>query len=121
MEQGLIPGPHLQVATSPLSPSQGTQNRASPSGHHQPTSTDPNLPRGIADVVREAVLAGADVIKFFNTGFGRETQNGTTRSYTPEETKALVDEAHIHGKTVACHGCGRSWATHCDRSWRRLH
>ena len=106
MEQGLIPGPHLQVATSPLSPSQGTQNRASPSGHHQPTSTDPNLPRGIADVVREAVLAGADVIKFFNTGFGRETQNGTTRSYTPEETKALVDEAHIHGKTVACHALG---------------
>ena len=113
VEQGLFPGPRLQVATSPLSPTQGTQDRSSPSGHHQPTSPDPNLPRGIADgvadvraMVREVVRAGADFIKFFNTGFGRETQSGTTRSYTPEETQALVDEAHAHGKKVACHAIG---------------
>ena len=113
VEQGLIPGPHLQVATSPLSPTQGTQDRSSPSGQHQPTSPDQNLPRGIADgaddvraMVREVVRAGADVIKFFNTGFGRETQSGTTRSYTMKETEALVDEAHRHGKKVACHALG---------------
>ncbi len=113
VEQGLVPGPRLQVATSPLSPTQGTQDRSSPSGHHQPTSPDPNLPRGIADgpqevraMVREVIRAGADVIKFFNTGFGRATQNGTTRSYNAEEVQALVDEAHIHGKTVACHALG---------------
>ncbi|MCI0848519.1 MAG: amidohydrolase family protein [Chloroflexi bacterium] len=113
VEQGVIPGPRLQLATSPLSPTQGTQDRSSPSGHHQPPPLDPNLPRGIADgpddvraMVREVVRAGADVIKFFNTGFGRETQSGTTRSYTQEETQALVDEAHIHGKTVACHALG---------------
>ena len=108
VDQGIVPGPRLQIATSPLSPTQGTQDRSSPSGHHQPTSSDPNLPKGIADgpnevraMVREVVRVGADFIKFFNTGFGRETQNGTTRSYTPEETLALVDEAHTHGKTVA--------------------
>ena len=113
VEQGLIPGPRLQVATNLLSPTQGTQDRSSPSGHHQPTSPDPNLPRGIADgaddvraMVREVVRAGADFIKFFNTGFGRNTQSGTTRSYTPEEIKALVDEAHGHGKKVACHAIG---------------
>ena len=113
MEQGLITGPRLQLATSPLSPTQGTQDRSSPSGHHQPTSPDPNLPRGIADgpdavraMVREVVRAGADVIKFFNTGFGRATQSGSTRSYDPDEVRALVDEAHIHGKTVACHAIG---------------
>jgi len=113
VEQGLVPGPRLQIATSPLSPTQGTQDRSSGSGHHQPPSYSPNLPRGIADgpeevraMVREVVRAGADFIKFFNTGFGRETQNGTTRSYTAEETRALVDEAHIHGKTVACHALG---------------
>ena len=113
VEQGLIPGPRLQVATSPLSPTQGTQDRSSPSGHHQPAPAGPGLPRGIADgvddvraMVREVVRAGADVIKFFNTGFGRETQSGTTRSYTPDETRALVDEAHVHGKKVACHAIG---------------
>ena len=113
VEQGLIPGPRLQLATTPLSPTQGTQDRSSPSGHHQPTSPDPNLPRGIADgvdevraMVREVVRAGADVIKFFNTGFGRETQSGAIRSYTAEETKALVDEAHAQGKKVACHALG---------------
>ncbi len=56
-------------------------------------------------MVREVVRAGADFIKFFNTGFGRETQSGTTRSYAPDETKALTDEAHIHGKKV-CHAIG---------------
>ena len=113
VDQGIVPGPRLQIATSPLSPTQGTQDRSSPSGHHQPTSSDPNLPKGIADgpnevraMVREVVRVGADFIKFFNTGFGRETQNGTTRSYTAEETQALVDEAHIHGKAVACHALG---------------
>ena len=113
VDQGLMPGPRLRLATSPLSPTQGTQDRSSPSGHHQPASPDPNLPRGIADgpedvraMVREVVRAGADVIKFFNTGFGRETQSGTTRSYTLEETQALVDEAHRHGKMVACHALG---------------
>ncbi len=113
VEQGLVPGPRLQIATSPLSPTQGTQDRSSGSGHHQPPAYTPNLPRGIADgpeevraMVREVVRAGADFIKFFNTGFGRETQNGTTRSYTAEETRALVDEAHINGKTVACHALG---------------
>ena len=57
-------------------------------------------------MVREVVRAGADVIKFFQTGFGRETQGGTTRSYNREETEALVDEAHSHGKPVACHALG---------------
>ena len=57
-------------------------------------------------MVREVVRAGADVIKFFNTGFGRATQSGSTRSYDPDEVRALVDEAHIHGKTVACHAIG---------------
>jgi imidazolonepropionase-like amidohydrolase len=115
VEQGLMPGPRLQIATSPLSPTQGTQDRSSPSGHHQPPSPDPNLPKGLADgpdevraMVREVIRAGADFIKFFNTGFGRETQDGKTRSYTGEETLALVNEAHIHGKKVACHALGGS-------------
>ena len=113
VDQDLVSGPRLQIATSPLSPTQGTQDRSSGSGHHQPTSPDPNLPRGIADgpdevraMVRQVIRAGADVIKFFNTGFGRQTQSGTTRSYNAGETQALVDEAHIHGKTVACHALG---------------
>jgi len=113
VEQGLVPGPRLQIATSPLSPTQGTQDRSSGSGHHQPPAYSPNLPRGIADgpeevraMVREVVRTGADFIKFFNTGFGRETQDGKTRSYTAEETRALVDEAHVNGKTVACHALG---------------
>lgn len=113
VEQGLIAGPRLQVATSPISPTHGTQDRSSPSGHHQPASPDPNLPRGIADgvdevraAVREVVRVGADLVKFFNTGFGRPTQGDSVRSYTDEETRALVDEAHSLGKRVACHAIG---------------
>lgn len=57
-------------------------------------------------MVREVVRSGVDLIKFFNTGFGRESQSGSVRSYTAKETRALIDEAHIHGKIVACHALG---------------
>ena len=113
VEEGLIAGPRMLVATSPLSPSHGNAERTSESGHWPSTPRDPLLPSGIADgpdqvraKVREMVRVGADLIKVFQTGWGRATHGSKDIAYTREELDALVSEAHIHGKKVASHAVG---------------
>ena len=113
VEQGLIAGPRLLVATSPLSPTHGMADRSSPSGHHQPPSSDPNLPLGIADgvdqvrdKVREVVGVRADLVKVFQTGWGRPHHGSKDVAFNRDELRALVSEAHIHGKKVASHAIG---------------
>ncbi len=115
VEEGLIAGPRLLLATSPLFPTHGGPgNRwSSPSGHHQPTPPDPLLPVGLADgpdqvraKVREVIRVGADFIKVFQTGFGRSGHGSKDVGYGREELDALVTESHIHGRKVACHALG---------------
>ena len=113
VEEGLIPGPRVLVATSPISPSHGLAERTSESGHWQPASRDPLLPSGFADgpdpvrgKVREMVRVGADFIKVFQTGWGKSTHGSKDIAYTREELDALVSESHIHGKKVASHAVG---------------
>ena len=113
VEEGLIAGPRLLVATSPMSPTHGISDRSSGSGHHQPPSPDPLLPVGIADgpdqvraTVRELVRVGADLVKVFQTGFGRPYHGSMDVAYGRDELDALVSEARIHGKKVASHAIG---------------
>ena len=109
VEEGLIDGPRLLVATTPLSPTHGMSDRSSPSGHHQPPSPDPNLPVGIADgvdQVREVLRVGADFVKVFQTGWGRPHHGSLDVAFNRDELAALVNEAHTHGKRVASHAVG---------------
>ena len=113
VEQGLIAGPRLLVATTPLSPTHGMADRSSPSGHHQPPSPDPNLPVGIADgvdqvraKVREVVRVGADLVKVFQTGWARPHHGSLDVAFNRDELAALVSESHIHGRKVASHALG---------------
>lgn len=57
--------------------------------------------------VRTNVKYGVDLIKFCATGgvFSKGTKVGQ-RQYTLEEMKAIVDEAHTHGRKVAAHAHG---------------
>ena len=115
VEQGLIPGPRLVLATSPISPTGGLADVASPSGHHQPFYPDPNLPSGVVDgadqvraVVREVVRVGADVVKFATTG-GASSRPGHGPwdvEFGSDEVEALVTEAHALGKRTMCHALG---------------
>ena len=115
VEEGLVQGPRLLVATSPISPTGGLADRRSPSGHCQPASPDPNLPVGIADgvdqvrtAVREVVRVGADVIKFATTG-GASSWPGhgpNDVEFGWDEVTALVNEAHALGKRAMCHALG---------------
>ena len=113
VEEGLITGPRLLVAAGPLGPTHSVQDRPTFSGHRRYEMPDPNIPYGVADgeaeiraVVRENARVGADLIKVFQTGFGRATHLGTDACYELKELKALVAESHAQGKLVACHAVG---------------
>ena len=113
VEQGLIEGPRLLVAAGPLGPTHSVQDRPTFSGHRRYSMPDPNIPYGVADgdaeiraAVRENARVGADLIKVFQTGFGRATHLGTDACYDLAELNTLVAESHAQGKLVACHAVG---------------
>ncbi len=113
VDEGLITGPRLLVAAGPLGPTHSVQDRPTFSGHRRYEMPDPSIPYGVADgeaeiraAVRENALVGADLIKVFQTGFGRATHLGTDACYELEELKTLVAESHAQGRQVACHAVG---------------
>ena len=113
VEERLISGPRLLVAAGPLGPTHSVQDRPTFSGHRRYSMPDPNIPYGVADgdaeiraVVRENARVGADLIKVFQTGFGRATHLGTDACYELGELKTLVSESHAQGRRVACHAVG---------------
>lgn len=115
VDEGLIPGPRLQLAVNIISPTGGIGDRVSPSGHDCCTVLDPTLPSGVANgiaevqqVVRAMVRAGADVIKCATTG-GASSRAGhgpKDIAFNKDEMRALVDEAHALGRRVMCHALG---------------
>ena len=115
VEEGLVPGPRLQVTLTPITPPGGLGEHRSPSGHHPPGPPDPSLPDGVANgadgmraKVREMVRAGADAIKTATTGgaSSRPDFGPSDSLMSREEMDALVDEAHRHGRRVMCHALG---------------
>ena len=115
VDEGLIPGPRLQVALSIITPTGGIGDQVSPSGYRHPAPPDPNLPSGVADgpdnmraKVREMARTGADVIKFATTG-GASSRPGfgpKDMIITRDEIDAIVQEAHSLGKLAMCHALG---------------
>ena len=112
INEGLIEGPRLLVATFAL---------GSTGGHSDMTGFNPNIDTkgnkdftGVADGVdeirkrvRNNVKWGADVIKFCATaGVLSEEESVGAPQYSLEEMKTLVDEAHMWGKKVAAHAHG---------------
>ena len=115
VEEGLVPGPRLQVVLNIITPTGGIGDHASPSGYRRPAPPDPTLPDGVANGpgamrarVREMVMAGADAIKTATTG-GASSRPGLgprDMHMGTDELAALVDEAHTLGKKVMCHALG---------------
>ena len=124
VEEGLIPGPRLQVALAVVTPTGGLGDHRSPSGHENPAHQDPNLPSGVANgpegiraKVRELVRAGTDYIRFATTGAASSSAGLGPKdtNITREEIEALVDEAHSLGRRVMCD----AWAVpDCGPPWR---
>lgn len=97
IDEGLIPGPALTIATRALKPSNG----------HGASPVAADGPDAVRRVCRENFKAGADWIKLFVTGgiSSRDTDLDYC-GYSREEIRAAVEEATRVGKGVAVHAHG---------------
>lgn len=100
--RGLIPGPRMQVSTTGLSTT----------GTPTPLVTACDGADGCRRAVREAVGRGANWIKVFGDRGVRLVEDvfDDQPTFTLEELRAVVDEAHRQGRRVAAHASGRASA-----------
>lgn len=108
INNGLIPGPRMQVATRSLV---GTTccfiiEGYSPQVTVPSAAQEVDSPDAARTVVRDQIKHGADVIKIFATRRWFITEKGELKSVPTlslPEMKAIVDEAHSQFLKVACH------------------
>jgi len=110
INNGAIPGPRMQVATRALDVT----------GAYPLLGYAPNVPvpHGVQVVdgpeqarkaVREQIMYGADWVKVYSDRSYRVTDNGVLDdipTFTLDEMKAIVDEAHRERHKVASHAMG---------------
>jgi imidazolonepropionase-like amidohydrolase len=112
IDDGLFPGPRMQISIVMISQTGGHGDGWWPSGHETflfPVT--PGAPSGLADgrdemrrKTRELIRAGADVLKVATSGgvlsFGDEPRHA---QFSPDELAVLVTEAHAAGRAVMAH------------------
>jgi imidazolonepropionase-like amidohydrolase len=107
INQGLIPGPRLKVATRGISTTGGYGLEG-----YSPEVTVPvgvqtiDSPSEARKAVREQFNYGADLIKIYGTdrySFLPDGKEVSVADFSLEEVQAIVDEAHLKGLKVACH------------------
>jgi imidazolonepropionase-like amidohydrolase len=106
IENGLIPGPRVQISITGLSITSGHGDSWMPSGADMGKGTSyPGMPDAICDGVdevrkktREVLRAGAEVIKICSTGgVLSPTDRPEFTQFSPEELAAIVQEGAYHG------------------------
>ncbi len=113
IDQGIIDGPRMLIAVTPISATGGHGDSRYPSGLDLGfRSTYPGLADGEVECrkrTREMLRAGADVIKIHATGgVWSPRDQPDDEGLTIAEIAAVVDEANRHrGKRVAAHAQGR--------------
>ncbi len=107
INQGLIPGPRLKVATRGISSTGGYELEG-----YAPQVTVPSGvelvdgPYEARKAVREQFNYGADLIKIYGNDRYRFLPDGkivSVATFSFEEIQAIVDEARLKGIKVACH------------------
>ena len=116
VEQGLIPGPRMQISITALSITGGHGDGMMPNGtemHFFPPypGMPSNICDGVADVrkkVREVLRAGADIIKICSTGgVLSPTDHPEFTQFSMAELEAIVEEAAFRkGIKVMSHAQG---------------
>jgi imidazolonepropionase-like amidohydrolase len=110
INNGEVPGPHMQVATRAMTPTGMypllgySWELKVPTGVQYVDGVE-----GARKAVREQAMYGADWIKYYSDRRYHFETDGVLHSmvnFTDEEAKAIVDEAHRIGKKVAAHAIG---------------
>jgi imidazolonepropionase-like amidohydrolase len=105
VDEGMIPGPRLLVVTKAIVAT--ASYGPGPRGYAE----NVNLPKGaqeatgipeVVKAVREQAGMGADWIKVY-ADYGRGPENKQVPTFSVEELRALVQEAHSAGRPVAAH------------------
>lgn len=109
--KGWIPGPRMYVSGPAITMTGGHgawANWLSPQLELRPNpGSIADGPDEVRKAVREHIKLGVNVIKVMATGgFGTSGSIPGASSYTVDELKAVVDEAHKHGIRVAAHAHG---------------
>jgi imidazolonepropionase-like amidohydrolase len=106
VEQGVLPGPRMQISVSMLSMTGGHNDPWLPSGAVGIWGTEyPGMPSGVCDgvdgvirKVREMIRAGADVIKIASSGgFLSPGDDPQEANFSQEEVDAIVRTAADQG------------------------
>ena len=108
INDGDIVGPRMFVAGRSIGVTGGhCDNNLLPAQYKAKSGGVADGPWAVREKVRENIKYGADVIKFCATGgvLSKGTKVGA-QQYSLEEMKALIDEAHMRGLTVAAHAHG---------------
>jgi imidazolonepropionase-like amidohydrolase len=101
IEQGIVPGPRLLIATRALVAT----------GSYGPKTTDADAPllgaeeadgANLVTAVRHQIGAGADVVKFY-ADYRWRPGEPSRPTFTMEEMRAGVEVAHAAGRIVAAH------------------
>ncbi len=116
INEGLIPGPHMQVSGPPLGITGGhMDNNLLPHSYHDVGEGVADGVAGVQHQVRENIKYGADLIKIGATGGVLSKGDDPQASqYTLEEMQAIVADAHRLGRKVAAHAHGAQgilWAS----------
>ncbi|MGW1616312.1 amidohydrolase family protein [Streptomyces sp. NPDC002285] len=104
ISRGGTPGPRIVSAGTPATP---------PGGHCHFLGGEVSGVDQVRDLVQRNLAAGAGVIKAMVTGGGltKDGPKSWQSQFTPEELRALVDEAHKAGVPVAAHAHGTDGIT----------
>ena len=108
IDAGEIPGPRLRVSGPALGITGGhCDNNLLPAEFEFREAGVADGPWQARAKVREVIKYGADLIKICASGgvLSKGDQPGTAQ-YSPEEMKALIEEAHRLGRKVAAHAHG---------------
>lgn len=110
IEDGLVPGPRMQVATLAISITGGYMNNDVAPGIDVPQfGSLADSPAEIVRTLREQVKHGTDWIKLYATGTTRHIDLDNMEplpQFTDDDIQLVVDEAARFGKPVAAHAYG---------------
>ena len=117
INRGVVLGPRMQVATRGIQSTGGF--------FLKDYSPEINLPMALQVVdspwaarqaVREQIMRGADLIKLYaayDFSFTADGKMVIPPTFTLEEVKSIVDEAHGKGRKVSCHAFGGQGLHNC--------
>src|SRR4051812_29776940 len=102
IEQGIVPGPRMLVATRALVASGSYGPKGFEAGVAVPQGAEEADGPALVQAVRRQIGGGADVVKFYaDYRWGRGEPSRPTFSF--DELKAGVEAAHSAGRMVAAH------------------